>query len=393
MNTQERRTTFAVSLIMAFRMLGLFMILPVFSVAARTYADATPQLIGLALGVYGLTQACLQMPFGLMSDRLGRKPIILTGLVLFAIGSLVAALAHNLHLIIIGRALQGGGAIGSTLIALLADFTRPEQRTKAMACMGMTIGIAFSAAMVLGPLVARWHSLSAIFWLTALLALLGIVVLFYLVPAGAPVLDENQEPLLKKLWTVLTDKELLRLDAGIFLQHAALTASFLVIPVVFHHSGITTLHAWRAYLPILVIAFLCMVPLIILAEKKQKMRPIFLGCIAMIGISQCILALSYHVFWVVCFALLLFFIAFNCLEACLPSLVSKRCPAASKGTAMGIYSSSQFLGIFFGGTVGGIVYAHIHIAGVFALVAGFALVWLLIAFGMQPIKVSSKNEE
>ena len=385
MNKTERKSATSLALLMSFRMLGLFMILPIFTLYARKLTGSTPQLIGVALGIYGLTQACLQIPFGMLSDKFGRKPIIFLGLILFAIGSAVAALSHSIHGVILGRALQGGGAVGAVIIALLADSTKDEDRTKAMAMLGMTIGVAFAVAVVLGPALNAIIGVPGIFWLTAILALVGILILFFVVPTPKKtVFHRDAEPVPALFKSILSNTQLLRLDIGIFIQHGILTASFIVIPVALQHVvGIHESHQWILYLPILLIAYCAMVPFIIIAEKKRKMKPIFLGCIFVIVISQTILWKWHSTMFPFVIALILFFTAFTILEASLPSLVSKIAPAGSKGTAMGVYSTSQFLGIFVGGVLGGWLYANGGITGVFTLCACAALIWFIIAVSMQ----------
>lgn len=384
----ERRSTIALASIFAFRMLGLFMILPVFSLYAHDLKGATPMLIGIALGVYGLTQALLQIPFGMLSDKIGRKPIITIGLVLFAIGSVIAALSHSITGVIIGRALQGTGAIGSTLIALIADLTSEETRTKAMAILGMTIGISFSIAMVAGPILNSWFSVNGIFWLTAIFAGMGLAILHGLVPTPkkSP-FHSDSEPQMRLFKSVLRNPELLRLDVGIFIQHAILTAIFVVIPVALQNVvGLRSAHQWFLYLPVLVFSFLLMVPFIIIAEKKRLMKQCFVGAIATTFISLIMLSFWHSSLTAITIALLIYFTGFNLLEASLPSLVSKISPAGSKGTAMGVYSSSQFFGIFFGGTFGGLIYGHYHIGGVLFACACLALLWFSIAVTMQKPK-------
>lgn len=385
MNLHERKSAISLAFLMGFRMLGLFMILPVFSIYAQQLRGVTPHLIGIALGVYGLTQACLQIPFGILSDKFGRKPIIFIGLMIFAFGSVVAALAHSIEGIIIGRAIQGGGAVGSVIIALLADSTKEENRTKAMAIIGMTIGFAFSIAMVLGPALNTWVGVRGIFWLTALLALIGIMILFFVVPTPQKTtFHRDAEPVPALFKAILSNGQLLRLDFGIFIQHGILTATFIVIPLaMLHYINISESHQWLVYLPVLIVAFILMVPLIIIAEKKRKMKTIFIISIFTICISQLILVIFHRHLPSFIISLLLFFTAFTVLEASLPSLVSKLAPAGSKGTAMGIYSSCQFLGIFAGGAFGGWIFAQYGLIAVFIMCAVAALTWGLVALTMQ----------
>ncbi len=388
MEPKERRTTLCLASIYAFRMLGLFMILPIFSLYIHEIRYATPFLIGFALGIYGLTQAILQIPFGMCSDRIGRKPVILAGLILFIIGSIVAALSHSIYGIILGRALQGAGAIGSTLTAFVADTTQEQNRLKAMAMIGMTIGLSFIIAMILGPALNNWVGLSGIFWLTAVLALLGIVIILFVVPTPkAHLHHSDSEPVLSLFSKILTNKELLRLDFGIFALHAMLTAVFLAIPLTLtHEAGLAPDHQWFIYLPVLLLAFVAMVPFIIIAEAKRKMKTVFTGAIAVLALVSLLLWLfSSHV---VALAVLLFFFftAFTLLEASLPSLIAKIAPAGSKGTAMGVYSSSQFLGIFVGGTLGGYLFHHFGLTSAYPFCLILGALWFVIAITMKKPK-------
>ncbi len=384
MTGDERRASIALAGIFSLRMLGLFMIYPVFALWARRLPDASEFTIGLALGVYGLTQALFQIPLGFLSDRLGRKRVIASGLLVFAAGSVVAALSHSIDGIILGRLLQGAGAVGSATLALAADLTSEHNRTKAMAIIGMTIGVSFSLALVAGPVLNRWIGVPGIFWLTAMLALLGIGVLYGLVPKPAmSSVHADAEPVASLFKRVLTDRELLRLDFGIFVQHAILTASFLSVPLVLKRAGVSLHDQWFVYLPVLVVSVICMLPLIITAERG-RMKPIFLASVATLCVSQLLLLLGHDELLLVIAALLVFFTAFNLLEASLPSLISRVAPAEAKGTALGIYSSSQFFGIFVGGALGGWLQGVWGISGVFGLCASLAGLWLLVAIAMRP---------
>lgn len=387
MNSQELRATLGLAAIFAFRMLGLFMVLPVFSLYAHQLKDATPELIGMAIGIYGLTQALLQIPFGTLSDRWGRKPIITIGLILFGLGSIVAALSHSIGGVIIGRALQGTGAVGSTIIAFVADLTQEENRTKAMGFIGLTIGLSFSVAMVLGPILTSIIQVSGIFWLTAVLAFCGIIVLYWLVPTPAKLrfhMDTEAKP--GAILSVIKDPQLLLLNLGIFFQHAILTAIFIAIPLVLTHTLHTpTAKQWLIYLPILFASLFLTVPLIIISEKRRLIKPLFVLAVGVIALTQFNLAITYNSTLGVIISLLLFFSAFNFLEASLPSLVSKLAPLNNRGTAMGVYSSSQFLGIFFGGILGGWLYGQYHISGIFIGCGIIAFFWLLIALCTKKI--------
>jgi len=385
MTPLEKRAALSLASIFSIRMLGLFMLFPVISLYQDRLAGATPALIGFAIGVYGLTQGLLQIPFGLLSDRIGRKPVIFMGLALFALGSVVAALSDSVYGVIAGRALQGCGAIAAAIMALAADLTREEHRTKAMAMIGMSIGSAFALALVLGPIFDHWFGLSGVFWFTAIMALLGMLVLKVMVPNPVTQrLHRDAEPVPAQFRQVLKDGQLLRLNLGIFLLHMILTASFVVFPqVLLKELGIDSSHHWYVYLPVLLLSVLAMIPFIVMAERHRRMKNVFLGGILFIGLAQLGLALGYHTFWLAILFLWMFFTAFNLLEASLPSLVSKIAPPDSKGTAMGFYSSSQFLGAFLGGTLGGVMHGKFGYGSVFVLCAVMALLWMVFASSMK----------
>jgi MFS family permease len=389
----ERKSINSVALIMCFRMLGLFMIFPVFTPYAQHLSGATPQLIGLALGIYGLTQACLQIPFGALSDRFGRKPIICLGLIIFAIGSIVAGCSHTIEGVIIGRALQGGGAIGSAAMALVADLTDDTNRIKAMAIIGMSIGSAFALAMIVGPLLNGVIGVPGIFWLTALSALVAIAILYLFVkntsptltlPCPVPVRGEYTREGTKSFKQILTNKQLLYLDLGVFIQHAMLTALFLVLPLMLQQQlHLNNDRQWLFYLPVLLCAYVFMVPFIILAEKKQQLKGVFIGSIMVMLLTQLALWKFPLTLANSLITLTLFFTAFTLLEATLPSLVAKLAPAANKGAAMGVYSTSQFLGIFVGGLMGGWLFSRWGINAIFLGCALCYLLWFSIALGWQ----------
>lgn len=385
MTPRELRSTGALAAIFAMRLLGLFMIYPVFAGYAGRLRGATPEAIGLALGIYGLTQGLLQIPFGLLSDRIGRKTVIAGGLVLFGIGSVVAALATTIDGMILGRVLQGAGAVGSAILALIADLTREEVRTRAMAMVGMTIGLSFVVAIVVGPVIAAAAGVPAIFWLTAVLAVFGVAIAGAAVPAPARLVrhgDAEAVPAL--LARVLGDGELLRLDFAIFALHLILTASFLAVPALLVGTlRLSNERDWLVYLPILAASVVLMVPAIIVAEKRHRMKEMFIAAIALLGASLVTLWAAGYIAAAAIVALVGFFTAFNVMEALLPSLVTKTAPAGAKGTAVGVYSSAQFLGIFVGGAAGGWALAAGGTRGVFAFALVVALIWLLLALTMQ----------
>lgn len=369
------------------RMLGLFIILPVFALYA---AEGLPGgeshiLTGIAIGAYGLTQAVLQIPAGWMSDRYGRKPVIYAGLLLFALGSFVAASADNIYWVIAGRAIQGAGAINAAVMALTADLTREEVRTKAMAMIGITIGITFSISLVLAPMLYQAIGVPGIFALTGLLALLAMLFVALVIPNPAITrFHSGSGASSHRFGDVLRNKDLLRLDFGIFSLHAILMSVFMQVPFVLKKNGLEIGEHWKVYLPVMLLALVLMVPPIIAAEKKAKMKQVFVGAIGLASLAQLSLMLTQGSVWGVVLSLLLFFTAFNVLEATLPSMISKIAPLAAKGTAMGVYSSMQFLGAFFGAIGGGLVMQYLGGDAVFLFAAGLLLLWLLVARAMQP---------
>ncbi len=383
MNSSERRATIALASIMSIRMLGLFMILPIFALYAQTLPNVTPTLVGLAIGIYGLTQAVFQIPFGILSDRWGRKPVITLGLLLFALGSMVAALSSSIIGIIVGRALQGLGAIASAVLALAADLTREEHRTKAMALLGINIGVSFIIALIMGPLLNQWIGVPGIFGLTAILALIALAILYLIVPQPLTVqFHRDTESIPTQLKQILKNAQLLRLNISILLLHFLLTSLFVVLPTLLKVKLETAYH-WQIYIPILVTSFLVMVPIIIYAEQHRALKPILVSAIVLLSCGMFGLSQLHHNLIGITLMLLLFFIAFNFLEACLPSLVSKIAPAEQKGTAMGVYSSAQFLGAFLGGLIGGGLAHYYGSKSVFLVNAILAGVWFILAVTMK----------
>ena len=385
MEKQELRAAASLAAVFSVRLLGLFMIYPVFAAYARGLSGATPYLIGEALGIYGLTQGLLQIPFGLLSDKVGRKVMIVLGLVLFAAGSAVAALSTGIDGVIIGRALQGAGAVGSVILALVADLTREDNRTKAMALVGISIGASFMIALVLGPILGNLIGVPGIFWLMVGLAALGILITQFAVPNPRALrVHRDAEAVPALIGAVLRDKELFRLDIGIFVLHAMLTASFLVVPGLLHGTlGLAVADQWMVYLPVLMASVVVMVPAIVVAEKYRRMKGVFVGAVAVLLVSQIMLGFGAGNLYVLLAALVVFFSAFNVMEASLPSLITKTAPAAAKGTAMGLYSSLQFLGIFAGGVIGGFAHARGGDGAVFVMTGALALIWLVAAATMK----------
>ena len=341
-------------------------------------------LMGLALGIYGLTQSLLQIPFGMLSDRIGRKPVIVAGLVIFAVGSLVAANADTIYGIIAGRALQGCGAIASALMALAADLSREEHRTKMMALIGASIGVAFAASMVLGPMLNEWIGISGIFASTAVLALIGIAILYLAVPDPLQMhFHSDAEVQSGALMDVLRDSQLLRLDAGIFTLHFALMSVFLVMPLELRDkAGLASADHWKLYLPVFALSLVIMLPFVIMAERKRWMKQVFLGAIITLSIAVAGFTVSSDRVTLV-LSLVVFFAGFNLLEASLPSLISKTARATHKGTAMGVYSSSQFIGAFAGGVAGGAAHGLWGVDGVYLTVIVVLVLWLLMAASMR----------
>lgn len=388
----ERRAISGLAGLYASRMLGLFMVLPVLALYADSLAGASPLLVGVALGIYGLTQATLQIPFGLLSDRIGRKRVIAMGLVIFALGSVVAALSDTIMGVIAGRALQGGGAVAAAIMALLADQTREEVRTAAMATIGLSIGLSFAIAMVLGPWLAAWAGLSGVFWFTALLTLVGLLVLWRWVPA-APRRRRHRDVGMdrQQLKSVITRPDLWRLDVSIFSLHLVLMAIFVAVPFRLLNAGVAIEYHGLAYLGIMALSFVAMVPLIMIAEKQQRMRLMCLMAIGAIVISLAGLGLPLSSGYWLFVWLFVFFTGFNLLEATLPSMLSKLAPAGAKGTAMGVYSTSQFLGAFLGGTLGGLLAHYGGLNAVFIGCATLALCWWVAMWRMPaPPPLSSE---
>lgn len=384
LNPIEKRAAVSLAAVFGFRMLGLFMLMPVFAIYGQSLEGFSPIWIGLAIGAYGLTQAILQIPMGLLSDRFGRRRIIVIGLILFAVGSVIAAMAESVYMVTLGRAIQGTGAIASAVLALAADLTRDEQRPKVMAVIGMCIGMSFALALTFGPMLTEAFGLSGLFWITAMFAVAGIVIVLTLVPTAvnkAPRTETVAIPAL--LGKLARHPQLMRLDIGVLILHLMMTAVFVSLPQMLIKSGINAQDHWKLYLPVLIGSFFLMVPFIIIAAKKAKEREMFIAAVIGLSISLFGLFLGADNLTAIVVLVLLFFVAFNYLEASLPALVSRITPPGHKGSAMGIYSSSQFFGAFLGGIIGGFVADLSDPKLVFAAAGLMGIVWVVFAWGMQ----------
>ncbi len=382
MSSAERFFALKISLVMAIRMLGLFMLFPVMSVYAGDYESATPFLIGMAIGIYGLTQALFQIPFGYLSDRFGRKPILVVGLLIFLLGSIMAANTSNIIIVVIGRAFQGGGAISAVLMAFLADSISEENRAKANAFVGFQIGVAFMLSLLIGPIISSRVGLSGLFWVIAILSLIAMLIVLSLKQTKSITYYKLSIEAFKETIT----KELLTLDFSIFSLHLILAAGFIVMPLLIMENQIVSmLDNWQLYLPAVLLSFLGMIPLIIISEKFKKTKYILLISILLLISSQIIffsLNLNFKVFLV---TLTIFFVAFNTIEALLPSLLSRTASSSKRGLAMGIFSTSQFLGTFIGGAIGGFIYDIYNLNSVFLFTIFVAIIWWLLILFM-PLK-------
>lgn len=389
LNRIEKKAAFSLASVFGVRMLGLFMILPVFAIYGEQLAGYSPLWLGLAIGAYGLTQALLQIPMGILSDKYGRKPVILAGLVVFLIGSVIAALSTSIYGVVIGRAIQGMGAIASAILALAADLSREEQRPKVMATIGMFIGLSFTLAMILGPIVANAVGLSGLFWFTGLLTIVAMFLIQFVVPysvSKAPRGDNVALP--EQIAALVRNPQLARLNAGVFVLHMALTACFVTLPKQFVESGLALENHWQIYLPTLLGSFFLMVPFMIIAMKKQQEKPMFSAAVALFSLALFCLWLLPLGLGSLIFSVVLFFTAFNYLEATMPSILSRIAPAGVKGSVMGIFSTSQFLGAFCGGIIGGLVASRFGEQSIFLVMGIISLLWLFLSFGMQKLTKS-----
>ena len=388
MTPLELRATIGLSGIFGLRLLGMFVILPVFAI----YAEHLPggdnlTLVGLAIGAYGLTQALLQIPFGWWSDRYGRKPVVYIGLVIFAVGSFVAALAPNIYMVIFGRMLQGAGAISAAVIAMTADLTREDQRAKAMAMIGSTIGVAFALSLVASPWLNSLIGVPGIFALTGVLALGAMLVMWRVIP-DAPQVPPAPGRALKDFWHVLTDPQLARLNWGIFALHAVLMALFIVVPFGLRDVGLPVGSHWQVYLPVMLGSFVLMMPAVLQAGNPVLLRRWFIVSIAVLLVAHLALPWLQSSVWLLSLFLLAFFAPFNALEAMLPTLTTRLAPAHAKGTAIGLYSTIQFFGTFLGASAGGVLYKNWGAGAVIGFDVVLLAIWLILALGMRvpPVK-------
>lgn len=391
LNNLEKKAAFSLASVFGLRMLGLFMILPIFAIYGETLAGYSPLWIGIAIGAYGLTQALLQIPMGMLSDKYGRKPIILLGLVVFFCGSIIAACSESIYGVVIGRALQGAGAIASAILALAADITREEQRAKVMATIGMFIGLSFALAMVLGPILAELSGLSGLFFFIAVLTLLAMLMIHFVVPNSvhkAPKGDSVALP--QQLLTLWKHPQLARLNIGVFVLHMALTACFVSLPKQFVASGLVLSEHWKLYLPSLFGSFILMVPFMIWAIKKHQEKAMFTAAVVLLAFSLLLLAYLPIGITTLFILVVMFFTAFNYLEATMPALLSRLAPAGVKGSVMGIYSSSQFLGAFAGGIIGGVILTYASASAIYLTMAIICGIWVVLTMSMKTI-AKSKN--
>ncbi len=383
MTPLELRASIGLSGIYGLRLLGMFVILPVFAIYAEQLPGGSDlTLVGIAIGAYGLTQAILQIPFGWWSDRIGRKPVVYIGLVIFATGSFVAALAPNIYIVILGRILQGAGAISAAVIAMTADLTRDDQRAKAMAIIGSTISLAFALSLVIAPWLDRVIGVPGIFALTGVLALAAIVVMRFYIP-DAPAKPPAPGRALKDFWHVLLDPQLARLNWGVFALHAVLMALFIVLPFSLRDAGLEVAGHWKVYLPVMLGSFLLMLPPIMQAGNAVLLRRWVIISVAVLLGAHLALPWLGGSLWLLALFLLAFFVPFNVLEALLPTLTTRLAPAHAKGTAVGLYSSIQFFGTFIGAVAGGILYKYWGAMSVIFFDAVLLVIWLILAFGMR----------
>jgi len=393
MTASELRVGLSLAGVFGLRMLGLFLVLPVFAVHAHTLEGGSNlMLVGIALGAYGLAQAILQIPFGMASDRWGRKPVIIVGLIVFALGSLLAAFATDIWTAIAGRMLQGAGAISSAVIALVADLTRERHRTKAMAMIGATIGFSFALSLVAAPLLYRWIGMGGLFGATAGLALLSIWILRAFVPEAPRRVRAVQAGARHLLGQCLRHRQLMSLNMGIFVLHMTQMAMFVVLPPRLVEAGLVLHDHWKLYLPVVLTSFVLMVPFVLVADRGNRPKPVLLSMIGLLIAAQFTLGITGNRLTMLAALMVAFFTAFNVLEALLPSLVSRIAPVQARGTAIGVYNTLQTLGLFVGGLLGGAVAGRFGSGAVYGLCAALAALWLVIAAGATVLAEPQVND-
>ena len=389
----EWRASTTLSGVYALRMLGMFLVLPVLAMYAASLpgAEDNKTLVGLAMGIYGLTQALLQLPLGIASDKFGRKKTIYAGLVVFAAGSFLAAAADTLPLLVAARAIQGAGAVSAAVTALLADLTRDGVRTRAMAMIGLSIGLTFSVSLVVAPMIADVVGVRGLFLLTGILTVASIGVVAFMTPDPEfSKLHEDTQAQPARIGEVLKNRQLLNLDFGIFALHAAQMALFTALPFAMTQLGLEKIQHWKVYLPSTVAGLVVMVPLIIIGETRNRLKQVFILGIVCIAAAQIGLLSGMHSIWLITVYLIVYFIGFNVLEASLPSMVSKIAPSDLKGTAMGVYNTMQSVGLFAGGAAGGLLFQKYGFVGVFAFCSTLMLLWLVLAV-LSPAPKPVKN--
>ncbi|XXQ67775.1 MFS transporter [Neisseriaceae bacterium B1] len=391
----EWRASTSMAGVYALRMLGMFLVLPVLALHAHALAGGdgadSMKMVGLAMAMYGLTQALLQLPLGILSDKIGRKKTIYLGMTVFALGSFMAAMANSVEMLIIARAVQGAGAVSAAVTALLADLTREEVRTRAMSMIGLSIGLTFSVSLVLSPILTQFVGVNGLFVLMGVLSLASLaLVKFYTPDPIQSRLHEDAQAQPARIGEVLRNGQLLRLNYGIFVLQAGLMAIFTALPFALRDLGWEKFEHWKVYLPATVIGLVLMVPAIIVGETRNKLKQVFVAGIALVLLAQLALLFSLQSVWLIGLCLVIYFIGFNILEASLPSLVSKIAPSDLKGTAMGVYNTLQSLGVFTGGLIGSKMYALSGFTGVFGFCCVIVFVWLVMAM-LAPAPKPVKN--
>ncbi|ULJ68799.1 MFS transporter [Wielerella bovis] len=394
MLAHEWRAATSLAGVYALRMLGMFLVLPVLSLHAHSLAGADEasklKMVGLAMAAYGLTQALLQLPLGMLSDKIGRKKVIYLGMSVFALGSFIAAFTNDAQTLVIARAIQGAGAVSAAVTALLADLTREEVRTRAMSMIGLSIGLTFSVSLVLSPMLSKFIGVQGLFALTGILSLASIALVKYYTPNPTQLRHhEDTQVSVRRIGEVLKNTQLLRLNYGIFALQAGLMAIFTALPFALRHLGWDKSEHWQVYLPATVLGLIFMIPAIIIGETRNKLKQVFVLGISLVLLAQFALIFSLSSVWIVGAVLIIYFIGFNILEASLPSLVSKIAPSDLKGTAMGVYNTTQSLGVFTGGLIGSKMYALFGFVGVFGFCCVIVGVWLWLAMtapAPRPVK-------